>query len=83
MRSGKHDSSSAYTHAYDLIKLFEDKLISNKPILILETDGAMDEAPRSPSTLKCAIYVFKTYDCDVIIHGVNAAGLSAYNIVER
>ena len=50
LRSGKHDSSTAYTHAYDLNKLFEDGSIPNKPILILETDGAADEAPKSPST---------------------------------
>ena len=83
LRSGKHDSSTAYTHAYDLNKLFEEGSVPNKPILILETDGAADEAPRSPSTLKCAIDLFKSLELDALIHGVNAAGLSAFNVVER
>ena len=63
--------------------MFEDGSIPNKPILVLETDGAADEAPRSPTTLKFAIYLFKQLGLDAYIHGVNAAGLSAFNIVER
>ena len=31
-----------------------------RPIFVLETDGASDEAPRSPSTLKAAIH-FSNY----------------------
>ena len=83
LRSGRHDKSDAFTHSYDLNKLFEEESIPNKPILILETDGAADEAPKSPSTLKTAIYLFKKLGLDALIHGVNAAGLSAFNIVER
>ena len=29
LRSGKHDSSTAYTHAYDLNELFQENLIPN------------------------------------------------------
>ena len=52
-------------------------------LLISETDGAADEAPRFPKTLKCAVSLFKEQNLDVLIHGVNAAGLSAFNPVER
>ena len=83
LRSGKHDKSTAFTHAYDLIKLFEDGQIKNKPISLLETDGAADEVPKSPSTLKTAIHLLKLLGLDAMVHGVNASGLSAFNIVER
>lgn len=83
IRSGKHDSSTAFTHAYDLKLLFEDGSIPKKPILVLETDGAADETPKSPTTLKCAIELFKILGLDALIHGVNASGLSAFNVVER
>ena len=79
LRSGKHDKSTAFTHAYDLIKFFEDGQIKNKPNLLLETD----EAPESPSTLKTAIHLFKLLGLDAMVHGVNASGLSAFIIVER
>ena len=35
IRSGKHDSSTAFTHAYDLDELFSSGQISRKPILII------------------------------------------------
>ena len=79
IRSGKHDSSTAYTHAYDVKKLFSTGHITRKPLLIIETDGAVDEAPRFPKPLNCAISLFKEQKLDVLIHGVNAAGLSAFN----
>ena len=40
IRSGKHDSSTAYTHAYDLEELFSTGELTIKPILVIETDGA-------------------------------------------
>ena len=46
IRSAKHDSSTANTHAYDLRSLFMSGSIERKPILIIETDGAADQAPR-------------------------------------
>ena len=46
LRSGKHESSTVYTHAYDIRELFESGAIKKKPILVLETDGASDQAPR-------------------------------------
>ena len=40
IRSGKHDTSNAGTHAYDIRELFDSEAVMNKPILLLETDGA-------------------------------------------
>ena len=48
VRSGKHDNSTPYTHAYDVRKPFQYELIKQKPILLMETDGVQDEAPRYP-----------------------------------
>lgn len=83
IRSAKHDSSNAYTHAYDLRELFKCKNIEMKPILLIESDGASDEAPRFPKPMHNNIYLFKEFDCDVVIHAVNASGCSAFNPVER
>ena len=79
IRSGKHDSSTAFTHAFDMKELFSSGLVKRKPLLIIETDGAADEAPRFPKTLNCAVSLFKEKKLDVLWHSVNAAGLSAFN----
>ena len=42
IRSGKHDSSTAYTHAFDVRNLFLSGDLKIKPILVIETDGAQD-----------------------------------------
>ena len=47
------------------------------------SDGASDEAPRFPKPLYTAVLLFKELKLDVLMHGVNAAGLSAFNPVER
>ena len=78
IRSGKHDTSSAYTHAYDVRELFNSNLIERKPVLVMGTDGAADEAPRFPRVLSTAVDLFKMLNLDALIHGVNAAGLSAF-----
>ena len=46
LRSAKHEPSTVYTHAYDVRELFTTGAIKKKPILVLETDGACDQAPR-------------------------------------
>ena len=83
IRSGKHDNSSAYTHHYDLNQAFESGSIKRKPILVIESDGAADVAPRFDKPLAAQIALFKLLKLDVLIHGVNAAGLSAFNPCER
>ena len=83
IRSGKHDSSFAHTHTYNVKELFESSNLPERPILVLFTDGAQDEAPCYPKPLATAIHFFKHLKLDVFLHGVNAAGLSAFNPVER
>ena len=81
--SGKHDSSAPFTHAYDIRELFKYDLINAKPIVIYLSDGASDEAPRFPKPLQTGVAFFKELKVDVLLHGVSAAGLSAFNPVER
>ena len=67
IRSGKHDSSTAYTHGRDFDKLltlgeFETVAIKDgqvKPIVISFVDGGPDENPRFPKTLDVVIDHFK------------------------
>ena len=82
IRSGKHDKSNSYTHAYDMLELFKWKMITVKSVLLLTTDRASDEAPRYPKPLASAVYFFKELNLDMFLHGVNAAGLSAFNAIE-
>ena len=51
IHSGKHDSSTPYTHAHDIQELFKCSLVEAKPILVFMSDGASDEAPRFPKPL--------------------------------
>ena len=83
IRSGKHDTSNAYTYAHDMRELFLCNLVPMKPILLIEIDGVQDQAPRFPKTLTTAISHFKELNLDALLRGVNAAGLSAFNPVER
>ena len=83
IRCGKHDSSTPYSHAYDIRELFKCGLVEAKPILIFMSDGASDEALRYPKPLQTAVTLFKELKLDVLLHGANAAGLSAFNPVER
>ncbi|XP_047144174.1 uncharacterized protein LOC124817793 [Hydra vulgaris] len=83
IRSAKHDTSNAFTHAFDVRELFKTELVKRRPIMLMETDGAQDEAPRFPKTLATAVDLFRLLNLDALLHGVNAAGLSAFNPVER
>ena len=83
IRGGKHDTSNAYTHAFDVQDLFKSKLIRRKPILLMEADGAQDEAPCFPKTLATVVDLFCLLDLDVLLHGMSVAGLSAFNPAER
>ena len=38
--SGLHDTSNAETHAHDIRELFDSNKVANKPIVLMETDGA-------------------------------------------
>ncbi|CAM4849169.1 unnamed protein product [Rotaria magnacalcarata] len=92
IRSGKHDSSTAYSHFHDLKKClkldsFQEMAITNdgqmKPIVIIFTDGGPDENPRFPKPRSCYCSFFKENNLDCIFVATNAPGHSAYNPVER
>ena len=93
IRSGKHDTSNAFTHAQDFEHLLtlpsfescvKDTVTGQvKPIVIVSVDGGPDENPRFPKTLSVAVDRFKTHDLDVYVAITHAPGYSAYNRVER
>ena len=60
-------------------ELFDTNFLPKKPIMIVSTDGAQDEAPRFSKSLRVAVFLFKYLGLDVYIHATNAAGLSAFN----
>ena len=64
-------------------ELFESGALPKKPILLISTDGAQDEAPRFPKSLRASVFLFKSLALDALIHATNAAGLSAFNPCER
>ena len=70
-RSEKHDKSSAETHAYDMHKFFRSERMAPKPILLMETDSAQDEAPRYPKPLATVIFLFKELKLDALLHDVS------------
>ena len=46
------------------------------------TDAAADEVPRFSKTLNVVVDFFHLLELDAVIHGVNAAALSAFNPLE-
>ncbi|KAJ1522452.1 hypothetical protein ONE63_001642 [Megalurothrips usitatus] len=92
IRSGKHSSSTATTHAVDferLIKLenFESILHTSsgeiKPVLVNFVDGGPDENPRYRKVIAETVEAFKAHNLDYVITVTNAPGRSAFNRVER
>ena len=79
IRSGNDDTWNAYAHAFDAPNMFQLKLVKQRPV---EMDCAQDEAPCFPKILATAADQFRLLDLDVLLHGVNAVGLSAFNPVE-
>ena len=78
IRSGKHYKWSAETHAYDMHELLTSGRIAPKPIPLMETDGAQDQAPCNPKPLVVEISLFKELKLDALLHGINPSGMSAY-----
>ena len=91
IRSGKTDSSAAYTHGPDfdeVLKLEQFKDIVEhdgiiKPIGLVLSDGGPDEKTRFPKILDVNIQHFKNHDFDVLLVSTHTPGMSAYNQVER
>lgn len=92
IRSGKHSSSTAGTHASDFERLIDLEHFQSlartengkvKPVVIMSVDGGPDENPRYHKVIAFAITHFKKYDLDALFIATNAPGRSAYNRVER
>lgn len=92
IRSGKHSSFTASTHAVDFKRLLtlesfkeivRDEAGTIKPIMMISTDGGPDENPRFPKVIAHAINHFINCDLDAIFLFTNAPGRSAFNRAER
>lgn len=92
IRSGKHSSSTAWTHAVDFEKLTTLDIFGEimradngglKPVMMISSDGGPDENPRYPKVIAHSINHFIKYDLDAIFLFTNAPGRSAFNRVER
>lgn len=92
IRSGKHSSSTATSHAEDFDKILQIDTFSQftktsdgfiKPVVIITSDGGPDENPRYRKVIDSAIKHFKNYDLDAVFIATNAPGRSAFNRVER
>ena len=91
IRSGKHDSSTAYSHGRDFDYALEleefQSVVKNegeiKPVAMIFSDGGPDENPCFPKTLDVAVQHFKKHNFDALLISTHAPGLSAYNQVER
>ena len=88
IRSGKHCSSTAETHAVDLQRLLELESFQSfvktregtvKPVMIITVDGGPDENPRYTHVIANAIKHFKEFNLDALYIATNAPGRSAYN----
>ena len=96
IRSGKHSSSTASTHAIDFQRLID--LDEFQPILkqslkfevrkfetsvdAVSVDGGPDENPRYKKVIAHATTNFKNHNFDAIFIFTNAPGRSAFNRVE-
>ncbi|CAG8744682.1 11108_t:CDS:2, partial [Gigaspora rosea] len=76
IRSGKHDTSTAYTHSKDFDDLMSDERLHNftttedgqsKPVVLMLTDGGPDENLCYKKTIQVMIEHFIKYDLDTII----------------
>ncbi|XP_055543502.1 uncharacterized protein LOC129729044 [Wyeomyia smithii] len=90
IRSGKHSSSTAFSHALDFKRLLTLKAFDSilkidglvKPVLVFTVDGGPDENPRYRKVIQIAIHHFKEYNLDAMFV-TNAPGRRAFNRVER
>lgn len=92
IRSAKHSSSTATTHAKDISTLlrqedFKALAIGQngkvKPVLMVLADGGPDENPRYKKVIAHAITHFIDHDLDAAFVATNAPGRSCFNPVER
>ncbi|KAJ8672545.1 hypothetical protein QAD02_003804 [Eretmocerus hayati] len=91
IRSGKHDSSTAASHAADFKRLLglENFLELSKidgrtePIVIISADGGPDENPRYPKVISWGIELFISEDLDGLFVVTNAPGHNAFRTIRQ
>ncbi|KAJ8686037.1 hypothetical protein QAD02_021830 [Eretmocerus hayati] len=91
IRSSKHDSSTAASHALDFERLIKLDIFQNlaelngcvKPVVIITADGGPDENPRYPKVISWGIELFISENSDGLFVVTNAPGHSKYNRAER
>ena len=92
IRSGKHDSSNAYSHGTDIRHVVDDERFHNfvktpsghvKPFWVSRSDGGPDENARYPKVIEEAINIFLDFDLDMYVVVITPRGYSAYNPCER
>ena len=92
IRSGKHDKSTASSHAQDFRAFLTRQSFESlaktgagevKPVIFIFTDGGPDENPRFPKVLEEVAKNFRLFDLDGIFVATHAPGHSAFNQVER
>lgn len=54
-----------------------------KPVLIIISDGGLNENPRYQHVIEIAVHHFVKRDLEALFIATNASGRSAYNRVER
>lgn len=93
IRSGKHSSSTALSHANDIETLLSMPEFDQycrvgaggqaKPVFMFSVDGGPDENPRYEKVIRVAIHHFVKQNLDACLIATNAPGRSAFNRVER
>eukprot|EP01083_Nonionella_stella_P043785 118176_1 len=91
VRSGKHDTTDAFSHGIDMLRTFGldsfKKVLYYKGVIksciFWESDGANDESVKNDKMKKVWTYIFKHYDIDYICHYNSPCGMSAFNFIER
>ncbi|CAG8677566.1 537_t:CDS:2, partial [Dentiscutata erythropus] len=91
IHSSKHDSSTAYSHDKDFDDLINEEKLRNytttneqpKPVVVLISDGGLDENSRYRKTIQMMIEYFDKYNLDTIIVVCFVLHQSAFNPVKR
>ncbi|KAE8739223.1 hypothetical protein FOCC_FOCC015275, partial [Frankliniella occidentalis] len=92
IRSGKHSSSTAASHAVDFNTIYSlaefrdvvrDKSGEPKPVVAISVDGGPDQAPLHRAVMLESVRHFRKLNLDALFVVANAPGRSAHNRVER
>ncbi|GBM72663.1 hypothetical protein AVEN_213165-1 [Araneus ventricosus] len=89
--SGKHTTSTAYSHGLDFERLLElpefDKIQkfnnAGKPVVVFVVDGGCDENPRYQKTIQVGAHHFRQNKLDALFIAANAPERIAFDRVQR